>query len=309
MKLALVFPGQGVQTLGMLNSFEGVDCVKTTLSEADSILGYALSSLIANGPEAKLHETIYTQPAIFVASVAIWRALKEKTGLAPAFFAGHSLGEYAAYVASGAIGFEDALKLVQYRAERMQEIGEKNPGGMTAIIGLDTDAIATLCKEVQGEGFVTPANFNSPQQTVIAGTKEALAKAKVLAKEKGARLIVDLAVSAPFHTAIFEPVASGLKEKLLATDIKVDSTPVIANIDAKPQADMDSLIDSLANQVSHPVQWTKTQLFLQGQGVDTLIECGPGKTLTGLAKRTMKGVKLLNCPSRESIDSIASILN
>lgn len=308
MKLAVVFPGQGAQTLGMLNAFVGLDCVKETLNQADSVLGYALSSLIAEGPEEKLNETIYTQPALFVTAVAIWRALKEKLSVTPSYFAGHSLGEYAAYVASGTIAFEDALRLVQYRAQRMQEIGEKNPGGMAAIIGLDSETLSTLCKEVKAEGFVYPANFNSPQQTVIAGTSVALNKAKALAKEKGARLIVDLSVSAPFHTAIFEPVAIGLKEKLQGIAIALGKTPVVANIDAAVHKDKVSLIESLANQVSHPVEWSKTQLFLQGEGVDTLIECGPGRTLTGLAKRTMKAVKLLNCSSVESIQTIASNL-
>lgn len=308
MKLAVVFPGQGVQAIGMLRDFEGLACVKETLDKADLHLGYSISTLIDKGPVDKLNETRYTQPALFVTSVAIWRALKEKLPVAPAFFAGHSLGEYAAYVASGAIAFEDALDLVQYRAQRMQEIGDKAPGGMAAIIGLDPDAITALCKEIDGEGFVCAANFNSPQQTVIAGTKEALAKAKVLAKEKGARLIVDLAVSAPFHTPIFEPVASGLRERLQAIKITLNATAVVANIDAAPQRDCESLIESLAKQVSYPVQWTKTQLFLQSQGVDTVIECGPGKTLTGLAKRTMKAVKLINCSNRESIEAIASSL-
>ncbi len=308
MKLALVFPGQGAQTLGMLDDFEEIACVKDTLDLADSVLGYPLSSLIAKGPEEKLNETIHTQPALFVTSVAIWRTLKEKLTLAPSYFAGHSLGEYAAYVASGAISFEDALRLVQYRAERMQEIGNNNPGAMAAIIGLESDAVSALCKEVKADGFVYPANFNSPLQTVIAGTSEALHKAKALAKEKGARLVVDLAVSAPFHTALFEPVALGLKEKLQTIAISMESTPVVANIDAQPHTDKESLIDSLANQVSHPVQWSKTQLFLQGEGVDTVIECGPGRTLTGLAKRTMKAVKLLNCSSLESIETIATNL-
>ncbi len=309
MKLAVVFPGQGVQAIGMLRDFEALTCVKETLDQADFLLGYSISSLIHEGPVDKLNETRYTQPALFVTCVAIWRALKEKLPLAPAFFAGHSLGEYAAYVASGAINFEDALSLVQYRAERMQEIGKQNPGGMTAIIGLDSKAITALCKEVESEGFVTAANFNSPIQTVIAGTKEGLAKAKALAKDRGARLIVDLSVAAPFHTAIFEPVAAGLRDRLHAIAISEKRTPVVANIDAVVHADNEALIVSLAEQVSHPVQWSKTQEFLQSVGVDTVIECGPGRTLTGLAKRTMKATKLVNCASLESIENIATTLS
>ena len=309
MKLAVVFPGQGVQALGMLREFEALSCVKNTLSEADSVLGYSLSTLINQGPEKKLFETIYTQPALFVTSVAIWRALKDFLPVAPSFFAGHSLGEYAAYVASGAIAFSDALRLVQFRAQRMDEIGQRNPGGMSAIIGLDCDVIASLCQEVKTNGFVYPANFNSPQQTVIAGSMQALTQAKHLAKEKGARLIVDLSVSAPFHTPIFEPVAKDLREKLQTIAISTEASPVVANIDAAVHHDKSNLVDSLSKQVSHPVQWTKTQFFLQSQGVDTLIECGPGRTLTGLAKRTMKVVKLFNCSNLESIEKIASHLN
>ena len=308
MKFAVVFPGQGSQSVGMLRSFEAETTVRETLKEADATLGYALSKLIAEGPEATLNETAYTQPALFVASVAMWRTLADRLPVAPAYFAGHSLGEYAAYVAAGRISFSDALRLVQFRARRMQEVAEKHPGGMAAVLGLEEKAVVNLCEEVKNSTFVAAANFNSPKQTVIAGSLEGIALAKTRAEELGARHVIALNVSAAFHTEIFSEVSKDLKEKLESIEIAPENIPVIANLDAASHSEVSTVRATLADQASHPVQWTKTQELFAENHVEALLEVGPGKTLTGLAKRTLSGVKLLNYSDFSARDSLLETL-
>ncbi len=308
MKIAVVFPGQGSQSVGMLRSFEAVPVVRETLSEADAILGYALSKLIAEGPEATLNETSYTQPALFVASVAMWRTLVDRLPVAPAYFAGHSLGEYAAYVAAGRISFSDALKLVQFRARRMKEVASVHPGGMAAVLGLEENAVVSLCEDVKKSAFVAAANFNSPKQIVIAGTLEGLCQAKARAEELGARHVIPLNVSAAFHTEIFSEVSEDLKEKLCAVEIFKEHIPVIANLDAASHSNASEVRATLADQASHPVQWTKTQRLFEENHVEVILEVGPGRTLTGLAKRTLSGVKLLNYADFSALDSLVETL-
>lgn len=308
MKIAVVFPGQGSQSVGMLRSFEAVPAVRETLNEADATLGYALSKLIAEGPEATLNETAYTQPALFVASVAMWRTLADRLPEAPAYFAGHSLGEYAAYVAAGRISFSDALKLVQFRASRMTEVAAKHPGGMAAVLGLEEKEVVGICEEVKKSSFVATANFNSPKQIVIAGTPEGLALAKARAEELGARHVIALRVSAAFHTRIFSEVSKDLKEKLSAVEISKEIVPVIANLDAASHREASDVRVTLADQASHPVQWTKTQRLFEESHVEALLEVGPGRTLTGLAKRTLSGVKLLNYSDFSALDTLVETL-
>ncbi len=308
MKLAVVFPGQGSQHVGMLRGFDELPCVRETLETADAVLGGSFSELIRNGSDALLNETAHTQPVLLTVCVAMYRALSERVHLKPIFFAGHSLGEYTAYVASGRIRFEDALRLVKFRAERMQEVALKNPGGMSAVIGLNSEETTQVCQSVKSAGFVEPANFNAALQTVIAGTKDALEAAKKIALQKGARCVIDLPVSAAFHTHLFEGVAESLREKLNSITINSTTTPVIANIDAMPHEAAEEVRLTLSAQTSHPVQWLNTMRRMEKEGVSTLLECGPGRVITGLAKRTMAGVRLLNCSNLESIDLISNEL-
>ena len=305
-KIAVVFPGQGSQCVGMLAGLEGTPCVRETLREADAVLGYPISDLIAQGPEAVLNQTVHTQPALVVACVALYRVLAEKTGLIPSFFAGHSLGEFAAYAASEVLSFKDALTLVRLRAERMQEIARIHPGHMAAVLGLTAESVSDVCHKIKAEGFVTPVNFNSPLQTVIAGTGKAFESARGALKEAGAKLVVDLPVATAFHTSLFEPVSRILKAHLQTLEVHPAKIPVIANIDATVKTAKSDLMTSLSEQVSHPVQWVKTQDFFLSHGVTDIIECGPGRTLTGLAKRTLKGIGLFNASSAQSINAIAA---
>lgn len=305
-KIAVVFPGQGSQCVGMLSGLEDHPSVRKTLEEADSILGYSISEIIARGPQEVLNQTVHTQPALVVSCVAVYRALAEKTRLIPTYFAGHSLGEFAACAASGLLSFADTVRLVRLRAERMQEIAARHPGHMVAVLGLAAKDIDSVCSRVEGEGFVKPVNFNAPLQTVIAGIGPALDRAKDALKEAGAKMIVDLPVAAAFHTDLFTPVARALKDTLQTLDIHTAATPVVANIDGSVKTTKEDIVTSLSEQVSHPVQWVKTQDLFLKNGVTDLIECGPGRTLTGLAKRTLKGITLFNASSAQSIESIAA---
>ena len=307
-KIAVVFPGQGSQCVGMLADLENTACVKETLRQADAVLGYPISDMIARGPESLLNQTVHTQPALVVTCVAIYRALLEKTDLIPTYFAGHSLGEFAAYAASGILSFKDTLNLVRLRAERMQDIARRHPGHMSAVLGLTADVIASVCSTVPDEGFVTPVNYNSPLQTVIAGTGKAFESAKVALKNAGAKLVIDLPISTAFHTYLFEPVARILLNRLQALDIHPTQAPVVANIDGTAKETKPEIITSLSEQVSNPVQWVRTQDFFLRNNVTDIIECGPGKTLTGLARRTVKGIALFNASDSKSIDAVAAAL-
>lgn len=305
-KIAVVFPGQGSQCIGMLSGLEDRPSVRETLDEADSILGHSISEIIARGPQDLLNQTVHTQPALVVSCVAVYRALVEKTGLVPTYFAGHSLGEFAACAASGLLSFADTVKLVRLRAERMQKIAALHPGHMAAVLGLTAETIDSVCSRFTDAGFVKPVNFNTPLQTVIAGTGQAFECAKEALKEAGAKLIVDLPVTAAFHTDLFTPVARVLKDALQTLDVNTDATPVVANIDGSVKATKQDVITSLSEQVSHPVQWVKTQDFFLKNGVTDIVECGPGRALTGLAKRTLKGITLFNASNAQSIESIAA---
>lgn len=284
---AFVFPGQGSQTVGMLDAWGDHPAVRDTLAEASSALGEDIGALIAQGPKETLDLTTNTQPVMLTAAVANLRAWLAETGLQPAVVAGHSLGEYSALVAAGALTLADALPLVRFRAQAMQEAVPVGAGGMAAILGLDAQAVRDGCAEAAtaaGE-VVEAVNFNDPKQIVIAGTKAAVEKACEVLKAKGAKRALLLSVSAPFHSSLMKPAADRLKERLAATAITTPVIPVINNIDVAVQTDPAAIRDALYRQAFGPVRWVETVQAIRARGILHVIECGPGKVLAGMVKR------------------------
>ena len=284
---AFVFPGQGSQSVGMLNAWEGHAAVRDTLAEASDALGEDIGRLIAEGPKEALDLTTNTQPVMLTAGVACLRAWLAETGLQPAVVAGHSLGEYTALVAAGALTLKDALPLVRFRAQAMQEAVPVGVGGMAAILGMDAEGVRTGCAQAAAETgqAVEAVNFNDPKQTVIAGTKAAVEKACELLKAAGAKRALPLPVSAPFHSSLMKPAADRLREKLAATPFAVPSIAVINNIDVAEATSPDALRDALYRQAFGPVRWVETIQALKARGLTHVIECGPGKVLSGMVKR------------------------
>jgi len=284
---AFVFPGQGSQAVGMLNAWEGHSAVRDTLAEASDALGEDIARLIAEGPKETLDLTTNTQPVMLTAGIACWRAWQAETGLSPEAVAGHSLGEYSALVAAGVLALKDALPLVRFRAQAMQEAVPVGMGGMAAILGMDAEGVKAGCAEAAaacGEA-VEAVNFNDPKQTVIAGTKAAVEKACEVLKAAGAKRALPLPVSAPFHSSLMKPAAERLKEKLAATAFASPLIPVINNIDVAIVSDADAIRDVLYRQAFGPVRWVETIAALKARGVTHVIECGPGKVLAGMVKR------------------------
>jgi len=284
---AFVFPGQGSQSVGMLNGWADHAAVRDTLAEASEALGEDVGRLIAEGPKEALDLTTNTQPVMLAAGVACWRAWLAETGLKPAAVAGHSLGEYTALVAAGALTLADALPLVRFRAQAMQEAVPVGVGSMAAILGLDAEAVRAGCLEAakaSGEA-VEAVNFNDPKQTVIAGSKAAVDQACVVLKAAGAKRALLLSVSAPFHSSLMKPAAEQLKAKLAATTFSVPAIPVINNIDVASVTQADELRDALYRQAFGPVRWVETIQALKARGLTHVIECGPGKVLSGMVKR------------------------
>jgi len=284
---AFVFPGQGSQAVGMLNAWEGHAAVRDTLAEASEALGEDVARLIAEGPKDSLDLTTNTQPVMLTAGIACWRAWQAETGLSPVAVAGHSLGEYSALVAAGALTLKDALPLVRFRAQAMQEAVPVGAGGMAAILGMDAEAVKAGCAEAAaacGEA-VEAVNFNDPKQTVIAGTKAAVEKACEVLKAAGAKRALPLPVSAPFHSSLMRPAADRLKDKLAATAFASPLIPVINNIDVAVVSEPDAIRDALYRQAFGPVRWVETMAALKARGVSHVIECGPGKVLAGMVKR------------------------
>ena len=284
---AFVFPGQGSQSVGMLTAWGGHGAVRDTLAEASEALGEDVGRLIAEGPKEALDLTTNTQPVMLVAGVACWRAWLAETGLKPAAVAGHSLGEYTALVAAGALTLADALPLVRFRAEAMQDAVPVGLGSMAAILGLDSEAVKAGCLEAaQASGEAVEAvNFNDPKQTVIAGTKAAVDQACLVLKAAGAKRALLLSVSAPFHSSLMKPAAERLKVKLAATTFSAPAIPVINNIDVASVGQADELRDALYRQAFGPVRWVETIHALKARGLSHVIECGPGKVLSGTVKR------------------------
>jgi [acyl-carrier-protein] S-malonyltransferase len=285
-KFAVVFPGQGSQAVGMLAELaEKFDVVKQTFAEASEALGYDLWALVQAGPAEDLNQTDRTQPALLTASVAIWRVWQEQGGEQPTVLAGHSLGEYSALVCAGVIDFKEAVKLVELRGQLMQEAVPAGVGAMSAIIGLDNDSIAKACEDAAQDQIVSPVNFNSPGQVVIAGNKEAVERANVLCKEAGAKRALPLPVSVPSHCALMKPAADKLAVALEAIEFNAPSIPVINNADVQTEIDPAAIKLALVKQLYGPVRWTESVERMANEGIEQLLEMGPGKVLTGLTKR------------------------
>ena len=301
--VAFVFPGQGSQALGMLAELaESHAVVGQTFAEASDVLGYDLWALVQQGPVESLNETDKTQPALLAASVAIWRAYVASGKPMPAMLAGHSLGEYSALVCAGVIGFKDAIKLVELRGQLMQQAVPAGTGAMYAIIGLDNDTIAKTCVEAAQGEVVSPVNFNSPGQVVIAGQKGAVERAAVACKAAGAKMTVALPVSVPSHCALMKPAADKLAIALNDIKFNAPNIVVINNVDVASPAAADEIKDALVRQLYCPVRWSETVELMAQKGITHLIECGPGKVLTGLTKRINKSL------SAQAVNDVASLV-
>lgn len=285
-QFAFVFPGQGSQALGMLADLAAqFPIVEETFSEASSALGYDLWQLVQQGPAEELNKTWQTQPALLAASVAIFRVWQQQGGKAPAMMAGHSLGEYSALVCAGVLDFQAAIRLVELRGKLMQEAVPEGTGAMFAIIGLDNEAIAKACEESAQGQVVSPVNFNSPGQVVIAGNKEAVERAGAACKAAGAKRALPLPVSVPSHCALMKPAADKLAVALQDITFSTPQVAVVNNVDVRTETDPEAIRSALVRQLYSPVRWTESVEFMAAQGVTSLLEVGPGKVLTGLTKR------------------------
>ncbi|MHB1246731.1 MAG: ACP S-malonyltransferase [Sulfuriferula sp.] len=308
MKLSFVFPGQGSQSLGMMQGFESLPVVRETFTEASDVLGRDFWQMIAAGTVEQLGMTVNTQPVMLAAGVATYRAWIEQGGLAPAVMAGHSLGEYSALVAADALSFADALPLVQLRAEAMQGAVAEGVGAMAAILGLDDDAVRQVCVEAAQNEVLEPVNFNSPGQVVIAGNKAAVERGMALAKEKGAKRALLLPVSVPSHCALMRPAAEQLTAYLESVTIHTPRILVLHNADVMAYSDPAQIRGALARQLYNPVRWVETICAMAAQNVTHGVECGPGKVLAGLNKRIDNRIQTYALTSADAIEEIKSAL-
>ncbi|AQP35747.1 MULTISPECIES: ACP S-malonyltransferase [Vibrio] len=304
-KFAIVFPGQGSQSVGMLAELgQQYDVIQQTFAEASEVLGYDLWALVQNGPVEDLNQTSRTQPALLASSVALWR-LWQSLGLEqPALLAGHSLGEYSALVCAGVVDFKQAIKLVELRGQLMQEAVPAGVGAMSAIIGLDDELIAKACEEAAQGEVVSPVNFNSPGQVVIAGNKDAVERAGQLCKEAGAKRALPLPVSVPSHCALMKPAADKLAVALQSIEFHAPQIPVINNVDVIAEIDPAKIKDALVRQLYSPVRWTECVQLMSEQGIEKLLEVGPGKVLTGLTKRIIKSLESAAVNDIASLDAV-----
>lgn len=308
-KFAVVFPGQGSQSVGMFASFIEDPEVKRTYEEANDALSYDLKKISLEGPAEELNKTEVTQPAILAASVAALRALKSRIDAVPAAVAGHSLGEYSALVAAGALDFADALRLVRLRGQAMQEAVPQGKGAMAAVLGLADDVVIDGCKAVSQDGdAVWAANFNTPGQVVISGAKEAVDRAAKFFAENGAKRVVPLAVSAPSHCPMMQSAADKLKEALLSITLKDAVIPVYCNAYAKPLTAKDEIVKALILQLVGPVRWVECVKAMQSDSVSALIECGPGKVLCGLNRKIDKSLDLANICDEDSLNKAIELI-
>lgn len=303
---AVVFPGQGSQAVGMLNAYlDKYSQVLDTVNEGSEYLGYDLNDLIQNGPEEKLNSTVYTQPALLVAGVAIWRVLQSNSDLEPKFLAGHSLGEYTALVCSQALTFSEGINLVRSRAELMQQAVEDGKGAMAAIIGLEFNDVGMICGESSSDSeIVQMANINSPGQVVLAGHKAAVEKAVNAAKEKGAKRAIIIPVSVPSHCDLMYPAAEKFSEELAKVEWKTPNIPVIHNFDVNMHNSSADICNVLQKQLYNPVRWIETIEYLVRLGVTQIVECGPGRVLSGLNKRINSDVNLVALNDPDSLGSL-----
>ncbi len=303
MKIAFVFPGQGSQSVGMMQGWGDRSEVRLTFSEASDALSQDLWALVSEGPADLLNQTVNTQPAMLAADIAVWRVWQAMGGEQPALLAGHSLGEYAALVAAGVLGFPDAVKLVRYRAEVMQAAVPEGVGAMAAILGLADEAVHAVCADAAAGEVVEAVNLNSPGQVVIAGNKAAVERAMALAKERGAKRALPLPVSVPSHSSLMLPAAEKLLMHLQTLTIAAPSIPVLHNTDVQSHAEPEAIRVALARQLHTPVRWVETVQALKNAGVEQVIECGPGKVLAGLGKRIDDSLPTLALVDEASIQA------
>lgn len=309
MKFAFVFPGQGSQTVGMLDVWSDSEAAQAVLSQADAALSEDLSGLIARGPIEKLNLTTHTQPAMLAASLAMLAAWRAAGGPQPAVMAGHSLGEYAALTAAGVIELADAVRLVRIRADAMQAAVPIGTGAMAAILGLEDDAVLAVCEQASQGDVVEAVNFNAPSQVVIAGHKAAVERAMVNAKAAGAKRAVLLPVSAPFHASLLKPAATVLAQALSLVKLREPQIPVIQNVDVQSHQDPAAIAQALVDQAWHPVRWVQTIEAMAFLGVTHIIECGPGKVLSGLVKRIDGSLTALSVNDPSGLEAAIEQIN
>lgn len=307
MSFAFVFPGQGSQSVGMMAAYGDSPVVRATFDEASSALGDDLWTMVADGPAEKLALTVNTQPIMLTAGIAAWRLWESFGGKTPAVVAGHSLGEYAALVAAGAMKLSDAVPLVRLRAAAMQDAVPAGTGAMAAILGLDDDGIAAACAEAAQGEVVEPVNFNAPGQTVIAGHKGAVERACEACKARGAKRAVLLPVSAPFHSSLLKPAADRLEVALADITVVTPVIPVINNVDVAIETDPEKIKDALVRQAAKPVRWVEIIQKMASMGVTTAAECGPGKVLAGLTKRCADGITGVALADADSVNANLSL--
>ena len=293
MKIAFVFPGQGSQSVGMLDSFRDNAAVQSVVTRASRALGQNIGALIDAGPAEEQNLTINTQPVMLTAAYAIYAAWRAAGGVAPAVVAGHSLGEYTALVAAGALELEDAVRLVRFRAQAIQEAVPVGVGSMAAILGLSDEAVQQACSEAAQGEVVEPVNFNAPSQVVIAGHSRAVERACEIAKRLGAKRAVPLSVSAPFHSSLLQPASDRLRQRLAQTALKTLRIDLINNVDVSIESELPRITDALARQAARPVRWADTVRKMNDLGVTHVVECGPGRVLSGLTKRIAPGLESL----------------
>ncbi|MCG6875644.1 MAG: ACP S-malonyltransferase [Betaproteobacteria bacterium] len=308
MKFAMVFPGQGSQSVGMLQGYGESAEVQEVLAVASEALKQDIGKLIAEGPAEELNRTVNTQPVMLTAGFAAYRLWRALDGPEPDIVAGHSLGEYTALVAAGALDFADALPLVRFRAQAMQEAVPQGEGAMAAVLGLDDDAVRAACAEAAEGQVVEPVNYNAPSQVVIAGHAAAVERAMAAAKARGAKRTVRLPVSAPFHSSLLAPAAARLGEVLADVAVRSPRIPVLHNVDVKTYSEPDQVRDALVRQANHPVRWVETVRAMAAGGVTHIAECGPGKVLAPLVKRIVDGVEGIPLTDRDGIEvAIAAV--
>lgn len=304
MKFAFVFPGQGSQSVGMMNGYTDLPIIQETFQEASDILKQDFWSMVNNGPADDLNLTINTQPLMLTAGIAVYRAWRSLGGEPPALMAGHSLGEYTALVASEALSFTDALALVRFRAQAMQQAVPEGVGGMAAILGMDDEIIEAICRDItnqNSEESLEPANFNSPGQIVIAGHKNAILQGIELAKSKGAKRAIMLPMSIPSHCSLMKPAADSMRQQLAHVAMQPPHIPVLHNADVKTHSDAADIKEILIHQLTSPVRWVDTVKAFAANGVTHVVECGPGKVLAGLNKRIDPNLQQLSLADGEAV--------
>ena len=306
---AFVFPGQGSQSIGMMAGFGDAPAIKATFVEASDLLRIDLWKMVLDGPAEDLAQTVNTQPLMLTAGIAAWRVWRSLGGAVPDYFAGHSLGEYSALVAAEAIKFSDAVPLVRFRAEAMQQAVPAGQGGIAAILGLDEDAVKAACAEAAQGEIVEVANYNSPGQLVISGSRAAVERAIEAAKARGAKRAMMLPMSVPAHSSLMRPAAERLRERIAAIDVVAPKVPVIQNVDVASFNDPAAIKDALVRQLYGPVRWIETIKALADSGIKQVIECGPGRVLVGLNKRIDERIQSASIHDQASLDTVKASFN